>query len=493
VSSMMVTYGEKSARDQARSIYLQFLQNYPQTKTRWEKQLGFLANNLAYELPAGRQSVMEAIYTMTKSTADTTQGVVKKFFWLLVKVLDGDKVAACREYAASLIKELLIKADDDTLEDCLRGMRRLLNVDEDLQVNRLAFQLYGLFIEANPERARKDWPFLKSLLHNTFLRWRERLLPSTDWEMAFFALELCVKLLDTYPEEMMANDNAYIWNGIWHSSSFPHAWVKSTAAKLINKYFVLLFEYFPNSSDMSSNELPGPLKFDQKNVSALVIGYLRSAEDSLVPDYLVKQLVQNLEVIERFAGSLPIRSLEVDRTEAFGHDHGDNTDEDWQSKATIRHVIFERLSVILRRYAPATTKIACLRLMRTMCERLPSNTLKPFLQTILRPLHHHTDRTIALEYFTEEAAKIAQKEIIDTSHEIIDLLRKRTESSNFVNAMHAVQQGAKKVRDERRTKRNIERVVEPEKAGREKRKKREQAKTRRKERNAMERGNRRDY
>ncbi|RMD39442.1 hypothetical protein DV735_g5684, partial [Chaetothyriales sp. CBS 134920] len=69
IGIMMVTNQTRGARDVARGVYVQFLLDYAQSAARWAKQQKFLIKNLQYEYGEGRESVMEAINMLVSKTA----------------------------------------------------------------------------------------------------------------------------------------------------------------------------------------------------------------------------------------------------------------------------------------------------------------------------------------------------------------------------------------------------------------------------------------
>jgi len=61
VAEMLVTNQSTNVRDVCRSIYLQFLLDYPQGRGRLKTSLTFLVKNLSYQYDSGRLSVLELL------------------------------------------------------------------------------------------------------------------------------------------------------------------------------------------------------------------------------------------------------------------------------------------------------------------------------------------------------------------------------------------------------------------------------------------------
>src|SRR5690606_13335192 len=85
VATIMITNQTRAVRDLARSVFFQFLMDFPQGKDRLNKQLAFLVKNLDYVHASGRQSVLELIHhLLTKVGDNLIQQIVGTFFVPLV-------------------------------------------------------------------------------------------------------------------------------------------------------------------------------------------------------------------------------------------------------------------------------------------------------------------------------------------------------------------------------------------------------------------------
>jgi U3 small nucleolar RNA-associated protein 20 len=131
VAAIMVTNQTRGARDLARGVYFQFLMDYPQSKDRFSKQLGFLVKNLDYKHQEGRRSVMEAVHLLVSRVGhDLTQEIIAMFFVPLVMVLINDDSAECREMAGALLKDLFERADEERTQAFLSLLRTWLSQGE---------------------------------------------------------------------------------------------------------------------------------------------------------------------------------------------------------------------------------------------------------------------------------------------------------------------------------------------------------------------------
>ncbi|EHL02689.1 putative U3 small nucleolar RNA-associated protein 20 [Glarea lozoyensis 74030] len=149
VGTVMVTNDDKDTRDLARGAYFQFLRDYPQKKSRWTKQLGFVVANLKYEREGGRLSILEVIHLLlSKSSEDFVQEVSGTCFVPLVFVLANDDSEKCRMAAGEVIKEIFKRADKERTTTFLALLRSWIQQSENASVVRLAFQAYGFYIES---------------------------------------------------------------------------------------------------------------------------------------------------------------------------------------------------------------------------------------------------------------------------------------------------------------------------------------------------------
>ena len=91
LATMLVTNQVTGVREVARSLYIQFLFNYPHGKGRLQKQLLFLIKNLSFDHIAGRQSVLETLnIILLKFNDDVVQEVIQSLYVPLVMMLIND-------------------------------------------------------------------------------------------------------------------------------------------------------------------------------------------------------------------------------------------------------------------------------------------------------------------------------------------------------------------------------------------------------------------
>jgi U3 small nucleolar RNA-associated protein 20 len=487
VGTVMVTNDDKDTRDLARGAYFQFLRDYPQKKNRWTKQLGFIIANLNYEREGGRLSILEVIHLLlSKSSDDFVQEVSATCFVPLVFVLANDDSEKCRMAAGEVIKEIFRRADRDKIATFLSLLRSWIKQSENTSVVRLALQAYGFYVESRDKQTEaEDIEVLQACIASTLKLAEDS---NSDWEQIYAASQLAMVLAQKYPATMLVSDTKPLWSSVYSCISFPHAWVKLSAARLISFYFA---DFARNDSEQEL-ALPlkgsGGLKLKGDNILDLTRRSTHMLKTPGLTLPLADEIVKNLVFLGRVAASNDLKW-----GSAQGHESEDEADEDIEEtteRKTALHYLFGRLSFILRREtspprAPALIpKTSSLAVLVHLISKLDATRLLPAMQTILLPLHNLTDSSIPAPYSTDELFKTDYETLKNTAEELMETLKRKVGTKEFTEAMLRVRKGVRERRDARRGKRRRDAVAEPARFGESKRKKTERKKERRKERGA---------
>lgn len=148
--------------------------------------------------------------------------------------------------------------------------------------------------------------------------------------------------------------------------------------------------------------------------------------------------------------------------------------------------LLAKLSAIFRREnAPPTTRTAALQCQTALLSHLSAPL--PNITTIIRPLYSLTDPSIP------QPPGDLYATLSNLARETLELLQKKLGSEVYVAEMAKARKIATERRDERRRKRRIEAVSEPEKHARERKRKYEGKKLKAKEKGAEARGKRRGW
>lgn len=506
---IMVTNQTRSARDMARGAYFQFIMDYPQSKDRFSKQLGFLVRNLEYKHQEGRQSVMEAINLLfNKVGDDLVQDILATFFVPLVMVVVNDESSECREMAGALLKKAFERADAERTQSFTNLLRVWLEQTDEPLLVRAAFQTYGLYLDTNGAKAEKELPLLQSRLMQ-ILKSNLKAPLEAEWELLYFGLQTFAKICQIFPTRAFAANTAPLWISIRRCLSFPHAWVKLSSAKLIGTYVADFARTNANTPD-TSLPLQGSngLSLQEQEIIEIARSSLSLLRVPGLSSDLANQTVRNLLFLGKTMAQTSLPWPQKHQNEEPQNDSSSDPESDPESQAettprppskpALGHLITQT-SRLLRR-GPLTTRSpsliplhSSLTLLAALVTTLPLPPLTPHVPTLLLPLHNLTDPTIPHPFSTDTSFVEGYKSLISNAQELLGKVQERLGTTEYVNLMSKVREGVKERREGRRVKRRIEAVAEPERRMREKRRRGERKRERRKERGGEERGRRRGW
>ncbi|CAG8979946.1 hypothetical protein HYALB_00012960 [Hymenoscyphus albidus] len=485
VGTVMVTNDDKDTRDLARGAYFQFLRDYPQKKNRWTKQLAFIVANLKYDREGGRLSILEVIHLLlSKSSDDFVQEVSATCFVPLIFVLANDDSEKCRMAAGEVMKEIFKNADKERLVSFLTMLRSWVKQTENTSVVRLALQTYGFYFEST-ENEGKDVPILQDCIHETIRLAKDS---DSDWEQIYAGLQLAITLVQKFPDSMLSSKMKYFWVSVRSCLMFPHAWVKSSAAKIMSIYFA---DFARTDAETEFHGLPlkgsGGLKLDGDDITDLIRRTVHMFKTPGLTSLLAGEISKNLIFLGRCAAANDLKWGKAQEV-ASDDEEEDEVETETKEQETALHYLFNKLSFILRKElspprAPALIlKSSALQLLSHLLSQLTPEELTPSLQTILLPLHNLTDPSIPAPYSTDTAFKEGYQELRDSSEAVMETIKGKVGTQLYTEAILGVREGVRKRREERRGKRRIEAVSDPLAHGEFKRKKGERKKERRKER-----------
>ncbi|KAJ9157556.1 Small subunit processome component 20 [Pleurostoma richardsiae] len=493
VGTVMITNDDKGTRDLARGAFFQFLREYPQKRSRWAKQLNFIVANLQYEREGGRLSVMEVIHLLLMKAADDfTQEVAATCFIPLFVVSSNDDSEKCRLAAGELIKEIFRKADKERLQKFLTLLRSWVAEDGKPAVARLALQTFGYYFEARDATAKdkKD----VDLCINKVTGVLDNVTESSDPEILATSLQLIQVLFGRFSSAVLSGDADGLWDGVGSCLAHPNSDVKLRAIKLLGTY---LADFARNAKGDNAPDqtLLGShgLELDHEERERLVRLMLNILSGSDVDENLAKEAVRIL----MFLGSY----LDIPAGESDDEEDEDD-DEYFKEEAKERMMtvgyIFSRLARVIRKETPprAATlvpKLAAIDALETFCDRTPREGIELSLKTILRPLRNLTDPSIATPFSGDELFKTRYEELKAKAQSVMELLQKKLGAADYTKHLLAVGEEIRDRRQQRLSKRKVEAVTQPEKYGREKRKKLEKKKERRKTKGSEHRSMRRGY
>lgn len=483
IAVIMVTSQAQGARDVARGVYVHFLIEYPQASNRWTKQQRFLIKNLEYDYYEGRQSVMEAVNTLlSKTTGDTTQQLVSAFFIPIILRMANDEHVKCRDLAGALLGQLFTKADDTRLEGMLEPLQGWLNQDDNTDLLRISLQAFAVLFTVRQGKLEEELVLCRTRI--------AKILPTIPDDCSddtrLQAFRLLAVLVESRPSSIMASKSDSIWKhvrGILRSN-IPE---RTIAASLVRTFL----QECPSKAKLPLVSAHG-LRWD----TAVVQDLLRSC---------VRIVKVNQEDAELSAEVLPIITMIAEIAHLNGltiaikaGDDASDEEETEQGSIPATQYILDQLAYILRRELPKHTtatlfpKTTSLQLLTTLIPNLPTASLSQAqLSRLLLPLLHLTSTTASTPFSADPTFRASYEALTNSAQEVMSLLQEKCGDEAYIKAMTAASKVAKERREERRRKRVLEQVADPERAARHKKVKGERARERRREVGKVSRGRRR--
>lgn len=298
IMRLLVTSQSHQVREICRSIFLQFLLDYPQGKGRLSASLEFLVKNLAYQHESGRQSVLEILHAINlKFTIALVSKHSDLFIIALVMREANETSVKCKEMALEVLKVIFKRLE---LEKVGKHLDMMLtwgqNASGPIELRRTALQLIGVYIEV---RGFEDDKRLERIYHllcttadelaavvvdqDTPLD-EETESTASDWQTIYHCLESISKLYQTATGQ--AGRQAYLqefreWEALQTFSLFPHAWVRTSAARLIGTI-------------LSASEKPVALPLQAASLILIAQKSILQLRSRQLDNSLALQIVKNL-------------------------------------------------------------------------------------------------------------------------------------------------------------------------------------------------------
>ena len=468
VAAIMVTHQSKSIRDTARGAYTQFLMDYPQGKKRLAKQLNLLCQNLDYQYVDGRQSVMEMMHLLlSKSGDELVQEILAAFFPHLVLRLHNEEDRDCQQMLEILVKKIFERADATRLKKFLRQLRSYLEQDQQPILQKIALQVWILYLEENGGLA-KDVRYIRDRIESVIRNappQADNVSPSTVLPTALVsALKLCKLSSDS----MFSDEVEVMWGSIIALGFASDVGIQLPAAQLLG----LLFNDFArHNADSGLQQLPltgsGGIQLDGEGLQQLTVANLRIMQSSaLDSDTLMNQTVRNLAFLGRCLGANGMlwQSRQLTDAEAIEENDGEKgmtalDKEDSPKKTSAISYLLNRLSRIIRRNenlaVSKSPKLPALILLGMLVNHLESGVVTRNLSSTLAALNHLSESSITQSLHSTEADKLTE-----SAREIADKVKDKVGMSTFVKNMEEVRGMMRGKREERRKKRTLDKVTE---------------------------------
>ncbi|KAJ2003848.1 U3 snoRNP protein [Coemansia thaxteri] len=295
IRGLMITAQTDNMREICRLTWFQFLMDYPLGERRLKNALTFVVQNASgYVFESGRASALEIMSVIVNRFADEVllPQAAEPFFLGLVLIIAKDDSSRCREMAAHLLGELIVRFDQPRLQrawillDQWAAGTAASSTEVDLaagdekaarsarikqlkmrELGRAALQCYGVIVGPLGERlGRQEAAFLgavDSALGVSLRTWKqaearlnvagcgdlERIAANLHaggdpqdaalayWETAYIALTTFGRFVAAAsPPERALAAAPRVWLLAVRHLTHPHAWVRLAASRLVGLY-----------------------------------------------------------------------------------------------------------------------------------------------------------------------------------------------------------------------------------------------------------------
>ncbi|MBW0476687.1 hypothetical protein O181_016402 [Austropuccinia psidii MF-1] len=252
VARLLITAQSSHVREICRSVFLQFLLDYPQGKGRLASSLEFIVKNLAYEHESGRQSALEILNAICiKFGSDLVSKNADFFVFALVMRVANETSAKCKEMAIEVLKvifrRLEVRLASKYVEMMLTWSQ---NIDAPMELRKAALQLLAVYIEIRGADDDLNVERIHQMLCPIVEKSAEEVLQAeesqdmdinitSDWQLVYHCLQGLANVYKIAPKLMQClvhqNDHRE-WDAIQSLLLFPHTWVQTSAARLIERF-----------------------------------------------------------------------------------------------------------------------------------------------------------------------------------------------------------------------------------------------------------------
>jgi U3 small nucleolar RNA-associated protein 20 len=495
VGEVLVTNEDDQTRSVARGCFVQFLLDYDQTNKRWARQLDHLVANLRYTRKEGRLSVMEVIHLLLQKTRDSyRQQISSTCFLPLVMVVANDDSEDCRGIAGELVKRIFSRVDKDNRSKFMVLLRSWLVSKDNDAVCLLALKVFGFYFDSDSDSPKeKDLPLVVDKMMEMF---DKDDIDELDEDVAITILDVVSILTKTFPSVLLSAQQDHLWQQARRCMAHPLETVRLAAVNLILE-----------TPDVDDRPVISSLveKLGPRTVEDLVGLGIRILSTPTMSEELATKTGQILQFL---GPKLPKTFREAPAAESDEDDNdgeeGEEEDEVEGDESTAKprakdlHFLIWKLSYILRKHTPPKSeavngKLSALAVLKSLCQKVPLDSLRNSMTLILVPLYHLTDPAIPTPTSTDEVFKERYTALKDDAQVLMDGLQRKLGTAEYSRLILEIRGQVRKNREDRSRKRRITAVVDPERYGREKRKKFERKKDRRREKGRDHRAMRQAY
>lgn len=454
IAQVMITNQSGVIQDSCRSAYFQFLTEYPQGQGRLNKQLQFLVSNLSYSASHGRLSAMKMINLLvTKVNNEQIDEFSSNFFVALVLVIVKDPETQCRKAAADIIGEILSNASETQRKQMENYCIKWISNGEKPALVRGGLQAAGLYFTQVTPKKDQNRDLLKLCEENIMSCMRKGKSDSqetVDWQVLYSALQLLTKIVDVHPTRAFSADYEEMWTLVENTLLYPHTWVRAVASRLMGKLFAEAGD--DNKATKISVVQP-------ENLQTTAFKFVRQLGASGLNEEDGLQLVKNLVFISRKWEDNEIYFQHPKKDQAQESEAESGGEEEEEPEEPERQMaldwLVQKVSSVLRNEKRAeerkASKQSAIQFLAGVIQLVTEDRLKNLSYTLIMAFY-------PLQISEEEK----HAEFKDLCSEALKMLEDKLGTSEFLSDYAKVQEAVQARRVQRKTKRSILAVTDPE-------------------------------
>lgn len=340
VREIMITSQSPQVQELCRSVFLQFLLDYPQGKGRLKQQFTFLARNLTYIYESGRRSVMELLRAIiTKFNDDIIEEYSDMLFVPLVLVVAQDDSTKCREIAGQLVKLLITRLGAEQRRAKVSYVQSWASAVDKVALAKVSSQVYGFMIDCIKDDMEQFLPMMLDDLKHKIQdaasgvegdeEEADIFVEDGAWQVPYHALTTLSKVCQAFPSTVQ-DHSKLPWNQILTLLLYPHDWVRAAACRLLGILYASrpVAAPEPDATSVEVDQAVPSFSFQRLRETADALTLQLKGEH--LDDALSLQIVKNLFYIGKcfYAADNNEQTIEAGLREADAGDASQSEEED---------------------------------------------------------------------------------------------------------------------------------------------------------------------
>ena len=454
ITKLMITSLKPAVRHLCSQVFMEFLENYPMGNKRREEHINALLKNLSYSFEVGRISALNMLEKiLKKASEEAINAQAKTFFVQLVLRLVNEDMASCREKISAVMHLLLCRAGSNEFEDIVGMTKQWINVLADTDESRLmciaALQCFGFQVKSRPKLMQKhlvDYQVMIKQTNSTKQKHNNNGLNSVvHWEIIYHSMLVVEKILNNNCNVSKFLDNDTFDVIVLHLSS-EHPWVRTVTMRVLQ-------------SILSSTKLfkLKPIKgmiCDSKRIFEITRNLCYQFKHENMPETMAELGRNNLMLIAKVF----IENCEGQNDVNGSSDNNtNNRSKSSKSNDGPVHWAIHRLSYCIRamKTAAIPARHGILRWYMDMVSQYKRHVIKSVVPILACSYRIATAR---------EGQQNISKETITLGQEVMDALQEIMDEEVYTKHVEDLRKEIFSSRQDRKRKRELEKITDPEAA-----------------------------